>query len=257
MTSSVVRFGEDVDLPDGVTPAVTPTDADVAVAVGEAGLTAAAEAIVGKPGASDDGYPTADERRPIVPVGVPGVPGPDRDTLGTAIEAVVSGRWPTVAHPVLGVEMPDGGRPEIAALDATLVTGTPAAISAYEIVANGATRQLRADGVVIATPAGSTGYARAAGGPRLSPGTDSVAVVPIAPFAMDADRLVTPLGSVAVTVSGALGAELQIDGNPVADVATGETVRVGRAGTLQVARPPEAGAADAAAGGPQGPAGEQ
>jgi len=47
--------------------------------------------------------------------------------------------------------------------------------------------------VVVATPAGSHGYARAAGGPHIASGAPVAAVVPVAPFTMTPEQWVVDL----------------------------------------------------------------
>ncbi|NLI62876.1 MAG: bifunctional fructose-bisphosphatase/inositol-phosphate phosphatase [Methanosarcinaceae archaeon] len=59
----------------------------------------------------------------------------------------------------------------------------PAKIVTYEIfVDDSLLSEIRADGIVFATPTGSTAYAMSAGGPILSPEVDAIVIVPIAPF---------------------------------------------------------------------------
>lgn len=84
----------------------------------------------------------------------------------------------------------DGTSTNTIVSDAMLVTEEPARISEYSIhTAGSRVAQFRADGVVVATPSGSHGYAAAARGPTLAPGTGIVAV-PIAQFATDRDSWV-------------------------------------------------------------------
>ena len=88
-----------------------------------------------------------------------------------------------VTHPILGVDRDQtddtGCR---AGGDVALVTTEPARISEFALrLDRGRVASFRADGVVIATPFGSDGYASAAGGPTVAPG-GGLAVVPIAPF---------------------------------------------------------------------------
>ncbi|EMA62555.1 NAD(+)/NADH kinase [Halorubrum lipolyticum] len=88
-----------------------------------------------------------------------------------------------VAHPVLAV---DGGTgaPARAAFDVTLITDEPARISEFGVgFSRDRTESVRADGVVVATPLGSDGYANAAGGPLVEPG-GGLSVTPIAPFSV-------------------------------------------------------------------------
>jgi len=70
-----------------------------------------------------------------------------------------------------------------------------------------------ADGLVIATPTGSTAYALAAGGPVLSPQSRNILVVPIAPHLSMAHSLVLGGGAtVRLTVAGGRPAVLTVDG---------------------------------------------
>ena len=52
--------------------------------------------------------------------------------------------------------------------------------------------QYRGDGLIIATPTGSTGYAMAAGGPILHPGIEGIVVNPICPMSLSSRPVVVP-----------------------------------------------------------------
>ncbi len=143
----------------------------------------------------------------------------------------------TVTRPVLGVDRPDG---RVHALrDVTLVTAEPARISEYTVVAGTApsprqVTSVRADGVVVATPTGSHGYAHDAGGPRLAAETGVGAVVPIAPFSIDADHWVIPLSDIRLTVDrDDASVELRLDGRQAGSVSSTETLRLRPVTTIE------------------------
>ena len=72
----------------------------------------------------------------------------------------------------------------------------------------------KADGVVVATATGSTGYSLAAGGPILYPHSKDFVLVPLMPHLSPAYALVLPAGtSIQLTVTAAQLATLSIDGH--------------------------------------------
>ena len=83
----------------------------------------------------------------------------------------------------------------------------------------------RADAAVIATATGSTGYALAAGGPVMYPGSKDMIVVPVAPHLGLSYPLVVPAASVvSLTVNTYHAASLSIDGHDNLPLSDGDTV---------------------------------
>ena len=154
----------------------------------------------------------------------------DRSTLLSRL-GTPSSTVPTTTRSVLSVQVDNTAARAVR--DCAIVTTDPARISEYRVVADDATlTAFRADGVVVATPLGTAGYSRAAGGPRLAPDT-GLAVVPIAPFAMTADQWVVrpPLG---LRVERDDDVSVFADGNRVTSGGGGLTVSVTVAGTITV-----------------------
>lgn len=70
---------------------------------------------------------------------------------------------------------------------------------------------LRADGLVLATPTGSTAYSLSAGGPLLAPDTDAFVMSPICPHNLSARAMVLPAGRT-VTLAADGPVSLSVDG---------------------------------------------
>ena len=94
------------------------------------------------------------------------------------------------------------------------------------------------DGVVCATPTGSTAYAFSAGGPVVWPEVEALLCVPISAHALFARPLVTAPGSlIALELVGRVEAVLWSDGRRSVPVLVGDRVEVRRsAEPLRVAR---------------------
>lgn len=85
----------------------------------------------------------------------------------------------------------------------------------------------RADGVIIATATGSTGYAYAAGGPILHPHAREMVLAPIMPHFSASYRLVLPPGStVGLRLQTGQPGTLTIDGHTNLSVESGTSVTV-------------------------------
>ena len=93
-----------------------------------------------------------------------------------------------------------------------------------EFVAN-----LRADGVIIASPTGSTAYAMSAGGPILHPGVAAWTLVPIAPHTLSNRPIVLPdTGEIGIEVVAGHQVIVNFDMHSLASLLHGDVVRVRR-----------------------------
>lgn len=177
---------------------------------------------------------------PVLPVAAgEGLPSVPRDRAAAAVRSVAAGEGTRDPRVLLSVAL-DGDRIATALFDVMLVTDEPARISEFGILSGpDPVAQFRADGTVVATPAGSADYASAAGGPRVFPETESLAIVPVAPFVTDADHWVVPDADVRVRVEREEPIALVVDGDRRLVVDAGAEVTVSRSGHLPVITTPE------------------
>lgn len=172
--------GDDaLTLPSGVERAAGIDEADVAVAVGESALLNLAR----------EGCST-----PILPVDAgAGVRAIDAAAVGSALDSVRAGEVTQTEIPILAVDV-DGERRGRALMDVMLVTTEAAHISEFAVeTPREEVAEFRADGVVVATAAGTSGYASRLGAPVFAPEVEAAAVVPVAAFATSLDHWAVPL----------------------------------------------------------------
>lgn len=96
----------------------------------------------------------------------------------------------------------------------------------------------RADGIIAATPTGSTAYSLAAGGPIIAPNADAMVLTPICPHMLRARSIVLPPKRIEITSDEA--SQLSVDGQIFRPVAPGERVTVEKSEyTVWLAHKPE------------------
>jgi len=87
----------------------------------------------------------------------------------------------------------------------------------------------RTDGLIVATPIGSTAYSLSAGGPVVDPEVDALVLTPIAPHSLLSRSLVlAPDAEIGISVEIDRPARVNVDGREIATVQPGESVSVGR-----------------------------
>ncbi len=98
--------------------------------------------------------------------------------------------------------------------EAVVITSKPGKMLHFAIfLDNDELEELRADGVIFATPTGSTAYAMSAGGPIVDPKVNATLIVPIAPFKLSARPMVVDIKrKIGLDLLGVKDAELVIDG---------------------------------------------
>ncbi|MBC7219108.1 MAG: NAD(+)/NADH kinase [Hadesarchaea archaeon] len=113
--------------------------------------------------------------------------------------------------------------------DIVISSGVPGKTTSLEITIDGQEAlDFRCDGIIVATPTGSTAYTHAAGGPVVDPKLKSIVITPICPTHPRQCSIVIPPESLVQVSPMRPGREalVIVDGDPVAKVSQGEKVEV-------------------------------
>lgn len=148
----------------------------------------------------------------------------DPDGLGDAFRRALDGDFEVLTLPALALEFGDEDFAAMNDLSLHRKVGERVANLAYG-VGGEEVGSVRCDGLVVATPAGSTGYNLANGGPVMAWGVEGYAVSFIAPHSLGARALVVaPDDELTVSNRGHDPVDLSVDGRPVGELGPGEAV---------------------------------
>jgi NAD+ kinase len=148
------------------------------------------------------------------------------ERLGEGFERALGGQLDVLRLPALEVEATAGG--QIAVNDLALHRRVGGRVAELSYAVGGEeVGSVRCDGLVVATPAGSTGYNLANGGPVMAWGAAGMVVSFIAPHSLSARALVlAPDDVLTINNISRESLALVIDGRPTGEIAPDEVVRV-------------------------------
>jgi NAD+ kinase len=159
-----------------------------------------------------------------------------RDEIFPTLEAVLAGRFQIEERMRLDVSVDRDGRSlgrYLALNDAVISNTALSRLVHLETRADGAeVTTYRADGLIVATPTGSTAYSLSAGGPLVHPTMQALLLTPISAHTLTHRPLVLPEESeVQVRVSDARGGQvhLTVDGQVGRELVENDLVTVRRA----------------------------
>lgn len=121
--------------------------------------------------------------------------------------------------------------------DAVISKGPLSRMIDITVTLDGEHISYRADGLIAATPTGSTAYSLSAGGPIVDPDLDTIILTPICPQSLYARPiLIAPNEEIQISVTPPedTGAYITIDGEQACPILEGQTVTVKRADNMRV-----------------------
>jgi NAD+ kinase len=151
----------------------------------------------------------------------------DPDGLGDEFDRAFAGDFETLQLPTITVGRPDGQWTAINDISVHRKPGMRVADLAYGLAGEEIGR-VRCDGLVVSTPAGSTGYNLANAGPILAWGVRGYVVSFIAPHSLTARALVVAPEDL-LTINNASreeAVEVHVDGRPACELRAGEDIHV-------------------------------
>lgn len=168
------------------------------------------------------------------------------EALYPTLEAVLAGQYTAEDRMVLAASLGRAGETlaEYLALnDVVIAKGALGRLIDLEVSVDGQmVTAYRADGLIIATPTGSTAYNLSAGGPILFPTMEAVVLTPISSHALTNRPIVLP-GTALLEVSllsDTPDVALSVDGQPGREVTSKDVVRVRRAAArIRLIRDPQ------------------
>jgi NAD+ kinase len=161
-----------------------------------------------------------------------------------AMSEILAGKHAIEERTMLAAEVRRGGAVTFATLalnDAVVNKGSVGRLIEFVVNIDGEfVYDLRADGLIVTTPTGSTAYALSANGPIVQPGVPGFALVPISPHTLsNRPIMVSDRSMIEVSLRRAGDARLHFDGQLQCDLQEGDRVLIQRAEhTIKFVHPP-------------------
>jgi NAD+ kinase len=163
------------------------------------------------------------------------------------LTAALDGEAPVDERQALGVRRGDAQAEEpehIALNDVVISNADLARLFSLSLLVDGDwVADYRADGLILATPTGSTAYNLAAGGPLILPNVDALVATPICPHSLSQRPLIFP-GDARLTIvlpdgQRAANVQVTVDGQVGFRLTPGDRITIGRAShPILLVRPP-------------------
>jgi NAD+ kinase len=150
------------------------------------------------------------------------------EDLDSGVDKVLDGELHVQEYRMLEVRMEGEDEARTAINDVVLLKERPHQIASVDVAVNGEDLvSYQCDGLIAATPLGSTAYALSAGGPLISGDVACYVLVPIAPHSLISRPLVLGEDQVVELRVKERGALLSLDGGDPEQIAAGEHLLVG------------------------------
>lgn len=164
--------------------------------------------------------------------------------MGASVGAILDGRHSFEERALIEAEILRGGKPLLRTLalnEAVVSKGAQARLIEFKLAIDGEyVYRLRADGVIVATPTGSTAYAMSAQGPILQPTVPAFALVPLNPHVLSARPVsVSDDSVIEIELLRAVDARAHFDGFALTDLQEGDRLVLRRsADAIRFVHPP-------------------
>jgi NAD+ kinase len=164
--------------------------------------------------------------------------------MQAAIGSILDGKYSVEERTLLDAEILRQGKSvlrTIALNEAVIGKGSQGRLIEFELSVDGEfVYRLRADGIIVATPTGSTAYALSAQGPILHPAVAGFTLVPLNPHTLSARPVsVSDRGVIEIAMLHALDARAHFDGLALHDMVQGDRLVLKRsADTVRFVHPP-------------------
>ena len=166
------------------------------------------------------------------------------DDMRSGIGAILDGKYTLEERALLEAEIKRNNKSvlqTIALNEAVVGKGSQGRLIEFNLLIDGEfVYSLRADGVIVATPTGSTAYAMSAQGPILHPAVPAFALVPLNPHTLSARPVsVSDRMMIEIVLVRALDARAHFDGFALADMQQGDRLLLKRsADAVRFVHPP-------------------